>query len=86
VVGQIIPWNFPLLMQAWKLGPALAAGTCIVMKLAEQTPLSGLYIAALAAEVQYIIILLFFFIIHLIMGIRPVLYVEFRSRRMQYKQ
>jgi aldehyde dehydrogenase (NAD+) len=41
-------------MQAWKLGPALAAGTCIVMKLAEQTPLSGLYIAALAAEVQYI--------------------------------
>jgi hypothetical protein len=74
------------LMQAWKLGPALAAGTCIVMKLAEQTPLSGLYIAALAAEVQYIIILFFFFIIHLIMGIRPVLYVEFRSRRMQYKQ
>ena len=73
-------------MQAWKLGPALAAGTCIVMKLAEQTPLSGLYIAALAAEVQYIIILLLFFIIHLIMGIRPVLYVEFRSRRMQYKQ
>ena len=51
VVGQIIPWNFPLLMQAWKLGPALAAGTCVVMKLAEQTPLSGLYIAALAAEV-----------------------------------
>ncbi len=51
MVGQIIPWNFPLLMQAWKLAPALAAGTCIVMKLAEQTPLSGLYIAALAAEV-----------------------------------
>ena len=51
VVGQIIPWNFPLLMQAWKLAPALAAGTCIVMKPAEQTPLSGLYIAALAAEV-----------------------------------
>ena len=70
MVGQIIPWNFPLLMQAWKLGPALAAGTCIVMKLAEQTPLSGLYIAALAAEVQYIIILLLFFIIHLIMGRR----------------
>ena len=39
-------------MQAWKLAPALAAGTCIVMKLAEQTPLSGLYIAALAAEVH----------------------------------
>ncbi|XP_028397767.1 aldehyde dehydrogenase, mitochondrial-like [Dendronephthya gigantea] len=53
VIGQIIPWNFPLLMQAWKLGPALAAGTCIVMKLAEQTPLTGLYIAALAAEAGF---------------------------------
>lgn len=40
VVGQIIPWNFPLLMAAWKLAPALAAGNCIVMKPAEQTPLS----------------------------------------------
>ncbi|WP_428312770.1 acetaldehyde dehydrogenase ExaC [Hydrocarboniphaga sp.] len=39
VVGQIIPWNFPLLMAAWKLAPALAAGNCIVMKPAEQTPL-----------------------------------------------
>src|SRR5699024_3834352 len=38
VVGQIIPWNFPLLMAAWKLAPALAAGNCIVMKPAEQTP------------------------------------------------
>lgn len=40
VVGQIIPWNFPLLMAAWKIPPALAAGNCIVMKPAEQTPLS----------------------------------------------
>src|SRR5699024_3972840 len=40
VVGQIIPWNFPLLMAAWKLAPALAAGNCIVMKPAEQTPAS----------------------------------------------
>ena len=36
VCGQIIPWNFPLLMQAWKLAPALATGNCVVMKLAEQ--------------------------------------------------
>lgn len=40
VVGQIIPWNFPLLMAAWKIPPALAAGNCIVLKPAEQTPLS----------------------------------------------
>lgn len=40
VVGQIIPWNFPLLMAAWKLGPALAAGCCVVLKPAEQTPAS----------------------------------------------
>ena len=42
VVGQIIPWNFPMLMVAWKWGPALAAGCTIVMKPAEQTPLSCL--------------------------------------------
>ena len=41
VVGQIIPWNFPLLMAAWKLGPALAAGCTVVLKPAEQTPLIG---------------------------------------------
>ena len=41
VVGQIIPWNFPLLMAAWKLGPALATGCTVVIKPAEQTPLSG---------------------------------------------
>ncbi|MCO8267648.1 aldehyde dehydrogenase family protein [Haloferax sp. AB510] len=40
VVGQIIPWNFPLLMAAWKLGPALAAGNTVVLKPAEETPLS----------------------------------------------
>ena len=50
VVGQIIPWNFPLLMAAWKLGPALAAGCCIVLKPAEQTPLSALRLAELALE------------------------------------
>ncbi len=50
VVGQIIPWNFPLLMQAWKWGPALATGCTIVLKPAEQTPLSALRIAELAQE------------------------------------
>jgi len=50
VVGQIIPWNFPLLMMAWKLGPALACGNTVVMKPAEQTPLTALRIAELAAE------------------------------------
>merc|ERR1719320_903379 len=53
VCGQIIPWNFPLLMQAWKLGPALAMGNTIVMKLAEQTPLTGLYIAKLTEEAGF---------------------------------
>src|SRR4029077_129248 len=41
VVGQIIPWNFPLLMAAWKLGPALATGCTVVLKPAEQTPLTA---------------------------------------------
>ncbi|AQZ96364.1 aldehyde dehydrogenase family protein [Halopseudomonas phragmitis] len=50
VVGQIIPWNFPLLMAAWKLAPALAAGNCIVLKPAEQTPLSILVFAELIAD------------------------------------
>ena len=53
VIGQIIPWNFPLLMQAWKWGPALAAGNCIVLKPAEQTPLSALAVARLAQEVGF---------------------------------
>jgi aldehyde dehydrogenase (NAD+) len=50
VVGQIIPWNFPLLMQAWKWGPALASGCTIVLKPAEQTPLTALRVAELAQE------------------------------------
>ncbi len=50
VVGQIIPWNFPLLMAAWKLGPALAAGCTVVLKPAEQTPLSALRLGELAQE------------------------------------
>ena len=50
VVGQIIPWNFPLLMAAWKLGPALAAGCCVVLKPAEQTPLTALRLGELIQE------------------------------------
>jgi len=50
VVGQIIPWNFPMLMQAWKWAPALAAGCTLVLKTAEQTPLSALRVAELAHE------------------------------------
>lgn len=53
VVGQIIPWNFPLAMAAWKLGPALACGNTIVMKPAEQTPLSILYLATLIKEAGF---------------------------------
>ncbi|HEV3386386.1 MAG TPA: aldehyde dehydrogenase family protein [Gemmata sp.] len=53
VVGQIIPWNFPLLMQAWKWGPALACGNTVVLKPAEQTPLTALYVAKLAQEVGF---------------------------------
>ena len=51
VAGQIIPWNFPILMVAWKWGPALAAGCTIVMKPAEQTPLTCLRLAQMAKEV-----------------------------------
>src|SRR3954451_13555263 len=50
VCGQIIPWNFPLLMAAWKLGPALAAGCTVVLKPAEQTPLTALRLGELALE------------------------------------
>ena len=50
VVGQIIPWNFPLLMAAWKLGPALTTGNCVVLKPAEQTPLSALRLGELILE------------------------------------
>jgi phenylacetaldehyde dehydrogenase len=53
VVAQIIPWNFPLLMAAWKLAPALACGCTVVLKLAEQTPLSGLRLAQLIDEAGF---------------------------------
>lgn len=53
VCGQIIPWNYPLDMAAWKLGPALACGNTIVLKLAEQTPLSVLYVAQLIKEAGF---------------------------------
>jgi aldehyde dehydrogenase (NAD+) len=53
VAGQIIPWNFPLLMQAWKWGPALAAGCTVVLKPAEQTPLSALRVGELAMEAGF---------------------------------
>ncbi|MEM8693356.1 MAG: aldehyde dehydrogenase [Pseudomonadota bacterium] len=51
VVGQIIPWNFPLLMAAWKLAPALAAGNCVVLKPAEQTPATIMVFCELIADV-----------------------------------
>jgi len=50
VVGQIIPWNFPILMAAWKLAPALAAGNCVILKPAEQTPVSILFVVELIAD------------------------------------
>lgn len=53
VVGQIIPWNFPMLMAAWKFGPALACGNTVILKPAEQTPLSALYIGELAMEAGF---------------------------------
>ncbi|MBW0535323.1 hypothetical protein O181_075038 [Austropuccinia psidii MF-1] len=51
VVGQIIPWNFPLMMLSWKLAPALATGNTIVLKTAEQTPLSALYVCKLIKDI-----------------------------------
>jgi phenylacetaldehyde dehydrogenase len=53
LVGQIIPWNFPLLMAAWKLGPALASGCTVVLKPAEQTPLSALRLGELICEAGF---------------------------------
>jgi aldehyde dehydrogenase (NAD+)/betaine-aldehyde dehydrogenase len=53
VVGQIVPWNFPLMFTSWKLGPALAAGNTVVLKPAELTPLSTLRVAELIAEVGF---------------------------------
>ena len=51
VVGQIIPWNFPILMAAWKLAPALAAGNCVVLKPAEQTPMSIMVVMDLIGDI-----------------------------------
>ena len=53
VVGQIVPWNFPVMFTSWKMGPALAAGNCVVMKPAELTPLSSLKIAELVRNVGF---------------------------------
>jgi aldehyde dehydrogenase (NAD+) len=53
VVGQVIPWNFPLLMQAWKLAPALACGNTVVLKPAEQTPLTALRVGELIVEAGF---------------------------------
>jgi aldehyde dehydrogenase (NAD+) len=53
VVGQVVPWNFPLMFTSWKMAPALAAGNCVVMKPAELTPLSSLRIAELMADVGF---------------------------------
>ncbi|WP_339707994.1 aldehyde dehydrogenase family protein [uncultured Sphingosinicella sp.] len=53
IVGQIVPWNFPLMFTAWKLAPALAAGNCVIMKPAELTPLSSLRIAELVRDVGF---------------------------------
>ncbi|KAG9944100.1 aldehyde dehydrogenase, partial [Aureobasidium melanogenum] len=54
VCGQIIPWNFPILMWAWKIGPAVACGNTVVIKTAEQTPLSALYAATLIKEAGFL--------------------------------
>lgn len=53
VCGQIIPWNFPVLMMAWKLGPALATGNTVILKPAEQTSLTALYMAQLIKEAGF---------------------------------
>ena len=54
VCAQIIPWNFPLLMACWKLGPALSMGNTVILKLAEQTPLSALFLASLIKEAGFL--------------------------------
>lgn len=50
MIASIAPWNYPLMMAAWKLGPALAAGNTVVLKPSEQTPLTALRLAELIAE------------------------------------
>ena len=52
VCGAVIPWNFPLLMAAWKIAPALACGNTVVLKPAETTPLTALLLAEIAAEAE----------------------------------
>ena len=66
VVGQIIPWNYPVMMVAWKWGPALAAGCTIVMKVAELTPISALYLGHLCKEVIMIFIICLWLILMLL--------------------
>ena len=51
VIGQVAPWNYPLMMAIWKLGPALAAGNTVVLKPASNTPLTALALAELAADI-----------------------------------
>lgn len=53
VVGSIIPWNYPILMATWKIAPALATGCTVILKPAEQTPLTALYLGALAKEAGF---------------------------------
>lgn len=53
VCGQIIPWNFPLVMLAWKIAPALSMGNTVIVKPAEQTPLTSLYVAELSKEAGF---------------------------------
>lgn len=53
VLGLITPWNYPLLMAVWKLAPALATGNCVILKPAEQTPLSVIYLTRLVAEAGF---------------------------------
>lgn len=53
VCGQIIPWNFPVMMLAWKIGPAVATGNTVILKSAEQTPLSALYAATLVEKAGF---------------------------------
>ncbi|XP_065845901.1 retinal dehydrogenase 2-like [Oscarella lobularis] len=53
IVGQIIAWNYPLAIQAVKLAPALCCGNCVILKPAEQTPLTALYVASSIAEADF---------------------------------
>lgn len=70
VAGQIVPWNFPLILFSWKVAPALACGNTVVLKSAEQTPLTALYMAKLLHEVQLKIIVLY----HLNQGVEHLIF------------